>query len=319
MPLDLDELRHLLTRVQEGVVSRRQIHELGGDDNDIERMLRRRELTAVHPGVYVNHTGRLTREQAEWAAVLALWPAALAEESALPAHRVDAVIVAVDAERRCKAPPRVVLRHTTDFAARVVARAAPPRISLEHATIDVMSRKIGAGDVAGAYSTLAEVCHSRRTDPDRIASTLAQRGRVRGRAMIAGMLTDLRDGACSVLERGYLHHVERAHGLPRGSRQHRSTATGATSAHDVRYVAQGVEVELDGRAFHDNPRARDADARRDLAELVVTSVTTVRVTYGLVFRDGCWTALMIARLLRRNGWTGTFQRCPRCPRSVDWP
>ena len=176
-----------------------------------------------------------------------------------------------------------------------------------------MSRKIAADDIDGAFTTLAEVCHSRRTTAGRIHEVLTERRRVAGRAILAAMLTDLAEGACSVLERGYLQHVERAHGLPRGSRQHPSSATGRPSAHDVRYQEFGVEVELDGRAFHDNARARDNDARRDLAELVVASVPTVRVTYGMVFRDPCWTAAMIGRLLARHGWTGRLHQCPRCP------
>ncbi|HJQ06280.1 MAG TPA: hypothetical protein VJ872_12585 [Nocardioides sp.] len=313
MALDLDELRHLLVRVQDGVVSRRQVLALGGDDNDIERMLRRRELAVVHTGVYVNHTGRLTRAQAEWAAVLAFWPAALTEESALPGHPIDVVIVAIDRTRRRQSLARVRVRRTTRLRERVAPGSIPPRVEIEHATIDVMARKIAADDVAGAFTTLAEVCHSRRTTPTKILDTLARRSRVAGRATLEAMMRDLAEGACSVLERGYLLHVERAHSLPRGSRQVSSSATGAATAHDVRYEEFGVEVELDGRAFHDNVRGRDADARRDLAEVVASDVTTVRVTYGMVFRDPCWTASMIGRLLQTRGWSGSVSRCVRCP------
>ena len=313
MPLNTAELQHLLTWLQDGVVSRRQILELGGNDNDIERMLRRRELTTVHTGVYVSHTGPLSREQKEWAAVLAFWPAALAEESALPGHPIDVVIVAIALDRRCQPLARVRVRRTKDLAKRLAPNSSPPRIRLEHATIDVMARKIARDDVAGAFTTLAEVCHSRRTSPVAIAEALTERGRVAGRRLLAAMLEDFATGACSVLERGYLHRVERAHGLPRASRQHPSDATGRVSAHDVRYERFGIEVELDGRAFHDNAHGRDADARRDLAELVHSDVTTTRVTYGMVFRDPCWTARMIAGLLRKHGWRGELQRCPRCP------
>jgi len=73
-----------LAGVQDGVVGRRQILAAGGTDGDITRLLRRRELTQVYRGVYVNHTGRLTWAQREWAGVLAYWPAALAHASALP-------------------------------------------------------------------------------------------------------------------------------------------------------------------------------------------------------------------------------------------
>jgi hypothetical protein len=276
-------------------------------------MLRRRELAVVHPGVYVNHTGRLSRAESEWAAVLACWPAALADESALPGHPTDVVVVAVDGTRRCRPPGRVRVRRREQLDLVADWSARPPRVRLEHATIDVMSRKVRAGDIAGAFTTLAEVCHSRRTSPEQIRRALAGRRRVPGRKVLAAMLDDLATGACSVLERGYLHHVERAHGLPRASRQRRSTATGAAADHDVRYDDFGFEVELDGRAFHDTAGARDRDARRDLAELVTADVATARVTYGMVFRDPCWTASMIAQGLRSPGWTGVMRRCSRCP------
>ena len=86
------------------------------------------------------------------------------------------------------------------------------------------------------------------------------------------------------------------------------------TAQDVRYDDYGLIVELDGRAFHDSPRARDDDAARDLAELAVRDDATARVTYGLVFRDGCTTAARIASVLIRRGWTGTPHRCPECRR-----
>jgi hypothetical protein len=317
--LDVDGLHHLLNRVQDGVVSRRQILELEGDDNDIERMLRRRELTTVHTGVYVNHTGALSREQREWAAVHAFWPAALALESALPGHPLDVVKVAVAIDRRVKDPPKVRAHPTTDFDNRVAWRAAPPRINLEHATIDVMSRRLADGNVAGAFATLAEVCQTRRTDPDRIAAVLAERARVPGRSTIRALLEDLRDGACSVLERGYLRLVERPHGLPRGTRQVRSDASGKRTYQDVRYPAFDTVVELDSITWHNGTRAKDADARRDLAELAVSKALTARVTYGLVFDESCWTAAMVAAVLVRQGWPGPFVLCPRCPRGLVVP
>lgn len=317
--LDRDGLHHLLTWVQDGVVSRRQILELGGTDNDIERMVRRRDLTTVHQGVYVHHTGRLSQRQKEWAAVLAFWPAALTLESALPMPPLAVVRVAVDLERRPRSLDRVWVQRTPDFASRVNWRGAPPHVDLEHATIEVMSRRIANDDVAGAFAVLTSVCHTRRTDPTRIAATLAARARIPGRKVIGPMLADLRDGACSVLERGYLIEVERAHGLPRAVRQRTSRSSGKRTDQDVRYDEFGVVIELDGRAFHDGSAARDADARRDLAELAVGGAVTARVTYGLVFRDGCWTAAMVGGLLRRRGWTGTFGRCPRCPVTLVVP
>jgi hypothetical protein len=297
---------------QDGVISRRQVLDAGGSDFDIARMLRRRELTDVHRGVYVSHNGQLTLRQRHWAAVLAYWPAALAHASALTDPPTTVVHVAVGPQRNLRPLPRIVLHRTPDFESRADLDRCPPAIRLEHAVIDVVSGELRDKDVAAAFAVLARVCATRRTTPQRILQVLATRQRVCGRRTLAAMLADLHDGACSVLERGYLHRVERAHGLPKGERQARSTATGRVTFQDVRYRAQGVVVELDGRAFHDGPQDRDRDALRDLAELSRSDLVTTRVTYGLVYRDACRTAVLIGELLRRRGWPGLLRNCPRC-------
>lgn len=307
----LKHVDHLLW-AQDGVISRRQVLDAGGSDFDIARMLRRRELTDVHRGVYVSHSGQLTLRQRHWAAVLAFWPSALAHVSALPDPPATVVHVAVGPGRNLRPLPRIVLHRTPDFELRAELDRSPPVIRLEHALIDVVCGDLRAKDVAAAYAVQAQVCASRRTTPQRILQVLATRQRVCGRRTLEAMLADLRDGACSVLERGYLHRVERAHGLPRGERQTRSAATGRLTYQDVYYRGQGVVVELDGRAFHDAPRDRDRDALRDLAELSRSDLLTTRVTYGLVFGDACRTAVLIGDLLRRRGWTGRTRTCPTC-------
>lgn len=313
MASDFNE-RHLrwLLDVQSGVIARRQLLEVGLTDNDIERMVRRRDLTVVRGGVYVDHTGPLTWSQREWVAVLALWPAALSHESAIPGVSTRRIHVAIGLHRRLQAPPGVAVHQTADLQRRVDWPAAPPRVKVDHAVIDVMSARLREDDVAGAFDLLTRACF-RATTPERIERTLAQRARVPHRRLVADLLADRRTGACSVLERGYLHRVERAHGLPAGRRQRHSTATGGRTDQDVRYEEYGVVVELDGRVVHDHPGAWDADARRDLAELAVADAVTARVTYGLVFREQCATAGWIGQILRRNGWRGTLLRCPRCP------
>lgn len=317
--LDTAALHHLLGRLQSGVVARRQLIELGADDNDIERMLRRRELTAVLPGVYADHTGRLSRRQLEWCAVLGHWPAALTRESALRNRPLDVVQIAVALDRHLVGTERIWIHRTPDFTQRVNWREAPPAIELEHATIDVMSTLVGEDAIDRGFTVLADVCQTRRTTPGKVAATLAGRCRVPGRATIAAMIADLADGSCSVLERGYVHRVERPHGLPRPRRQKVSAATGRRSEQDIHYAKYGVVIELDGRAFHDNAFSRDKDARRDLAELAAKGDLTTRLTYGLVFRDSCWTAAAVGALLRRRGWTGPFVRCPACPRNLITP
>lgn len=176
-----------------------------------------------------------------------------------------------------------------------------------------MSVRIRDGDVAAALAALAQVVQSREATVERILTALRTRSRVSGRRTVEQMLMDVRDGVCSVHERGFRDHVERPHGLPRPSRQHVSRATGAATHQDVRYDRHSLVVELDGLVFHSSPQARDHDAARDLAELATSGAPTARVTYGLVFRQSCQTAARIAAILQLRGWTGALQRCPRCP------
>jgi hypothetical protein len=70
----LDHLDAGLFDMQRGVVSRRQLLAHGLKAGTVRRLLRRRELTLVHPGVYVDHTGQLTWLERARAAVLALEP-----------------------------------------------------------------------------------------------------------------------------------------------------------------------------------------------------------------------------------------------------
>jgi hypothetical protein len=308
----LGHVKHLVA-VQDGVVARRQIFATGGTDGDIKRLLRRRDLTQIYRGIYVNHTGQLAWTQRQWAGVLAFWPAALAHASALPGPPTAVLHIAVAPGRHLRPLPRIILHRTPDFEKRADLHRSPPAIRVEHAMIDVIADELGRGDLQAAFAVLARVCSTRRTSPERILRTLAGRQRVMGRRTLEAMLADLRDGACSVLEQGYLHRVERAHGLPTGERQAHSTATGQSTYQDVRYRKQGVVVELDGRAFHDSPNERDRDALRDLAELSRSGLVTTRVTYGLVYVDACRTAALIADLLRQRGWRGRLRTCPNCP------
>ncbi|WP_082500234.1 hypothetical protein [Nocardioides sp. Leaf285] len=309
MPLDRDELDHLLDRVQDRTVSRRQILALGGADHDIARLVRRHELVAVHPGAFVAHTGLPTWRQRAWCAVHARWPAALARESALPGPPADAPIqIAVDHRRTVRPLAGVVVHRTADLEGRVLWQATPPRVRREHAVIDV----IAGEDPARHFGVLAAACHDRQTTPERVRAALDARGRVRGRGVIEAMLDDLTAGACSTLERAFWERVERPHGLPTGARQVRAGAGEVATVRDVEYLGLGVVVELDGRAFHADRAAWDADHQRDL-EALVSGRSTVRLTWGQVTAAPCRTAGQLAALLRRAGWSGASRRCPRCP------
>ncbi|GAA1147983.1 type IV toxin-antitoxin system AbiEi family antitoxin domain-containing protein [Nocardioides aquiterrae] len=312
----MDEIAEVFAD-QHGVAARRQLIDCGLAPSDLARMVRRRELCRVHPGVYVDHTGPLTWIQRAWAAVLFSWPAALSHDSALravhgPGRRDDddAVIhVAVARGRKVVAPAGVRVHRVADLDSRVQWNTGPPRVRLEHAVLDVAG---GSSTELAAVAVLAEACGSRRSTAHRLITTLAERPRQPRRVWLAGVLEDVAGGTCSVLEHGYLQRVERPHGLPAGRRQDSHRHDGVLTFRDVEYVGLGTAVELDGRLFHDSTTSRDRDMDRDLDSAAEDDTVTVRLSWGQVFDRPCRTADRLARLLTRRGWTGQLRPCPEC-------
>ena len=311
----VDEALRSLLDDQAGVVSRRQAREVGLAPHDLARLVRRRELVRLHDGVFLDHTGDPTWLQRAWAGVLVCWPAALSHSSALRAvegpgsPRQERVIeVAVPNARTPVRRSGLVVHRVRDLEPRVSWQTGPPRVRYEEAALDVASR--APTDVA-ALAELARAVQGRRTTAARLRSTLDARRSIHRRPWLAGVLDDVAAGTCSVLEHGYLHRVERAHGLAPARRQVRDRVGAGAVYRDVTY-AGGLVVELDGRLFHDTAAHRDRDVDRDLVT-AAQGQDTVRLTYGQVFDRPCWTAGHLAVLLRAHGWQGTVRRCsPTC-------
>lgn len=314
--MEADRVAELL-RDQDGVISRRQVLGCGGDDDLIERMLRRREWARVHPGVYVAHTGPPSWLQRAWAATLYYWPAALCHDSAFqvgrapgsPLPNADTPIhIAIDARRRQAARPGVRVHRTRGLASRVQPNRRPPRLRFEDAVLDVAS---DAQDDARAVAVVADACQSRRTTPRRLVDSLRDRPKLPRRAFLLPLLEDVACGAYSVLEHRYLTRVERPHGLPTGARQRR-VKPGRTAAYrDVEYGGLATVVELDGRLGHELQNDRWDDLDRDLESAVAGDVT-VRLGWRHVLQP-CRVAAVVGRLLRARGWAGELRSCgPGC-------
>jgi hypothetical protein len=300
---------------QAGVVSRRQLLQAGLAPHDVKRMIRRRLLTSIHPGVYVNHTGEPTWLQSAWAGVLAVWPAALTHESALraaegPGSRRDVrpVQVAVARDRHVIGPKDLTVVRRDHLDDRVQWHLGPPRFRYEEAAIDVATE---ARSEVAALSELARVTQGRRTTAARLGCSLAGRSRVQHRDLLLGVLADIETGASSVLEREYRVRVEEPHGLTGARRQVRDRVGSGVVYRDVEYgepaVGALVVVELDGR-LHDTAEARDRDMERDL-DTALVGVTTVRLSYGPVLGRPCVVAAKVGRLLQLTGWSGGARRC----------
>jgi hypothetical protein len=302
---------------QGGLLSRKQAMACGMTRVEIARLLRRGEWVAVHEGVYIGHNGPRSWHERAWAAVLWAEPAALCLDSALraaegPGRRGrddDLVHVAIDLRRRVVAPDGVVVHRTQGFDERVQWNCSPPRVRHADAVLDVAA---AAPDDLAAIATLADACGSWRTTALKLSEALAKRRRVARRAWLVGILDDVAQGTCSVLEHGYLVHVERAHGLPEASRQKPRPTAGGGTLQDVSYTAHEVVVELDGRIGHTSTSDRDDDLDRDLENAVEHHELTLRIGYRQVFDDSCRTARRVASVLRRRGWAGVATSCRQC-------
>lgn len=307
---DFDEAAlTVLQAQQDGVVSRRQLRELGAQRHDIDRLLRRRRLTTVHPRVYVGHTGPLTPRQRAWAAVLYAAPAALCGRSALADPEPHAPVhVAIDASRRLAAPDGVRIQRRRGLATQVVWNASPPRLRYEVAVLDLVEE---TSDELATVRLLSDAIGSRRTTIPRLRAALAARSRMPRRRWLCRLLEDLATGACSVLEHAYLTRVERPHGLPLAARQVVRTGAAGREYRDVSYAC-GLTVELDGRLGHASFDGGGRDADRDLDD-VADGREVVRLRWHQVVGSPCRTALQLARILERRGWTGIPVACgPGC-------
>lgn len=308
-----------LLAAQDGVVSRTQLVDAGCEPHDLERMIRRKELFVALPGVYIDHNGPRSWQQRAWVAVLACWPAALAGASALRADsgpglrgfdEADLIEVAVDVARTVRDKPDVRVRRMAGLAARTRWNASPPRVRYEEAVLDVVAGLTREWDVIEAC---AAAVRGRCTTAERLAKALEARHRFPRRAWLARVLADVAAGTASVLEHGYLHRVERAHGLPAADRQRADRGAGGRIYRDAPYPAYDLDVELDGRLDHSALADRDRDLERDL-DTATNRRRSARLGWGQVYDRPCRTAAQVARLLTIGGWKGTPTPCsPTCP------
>lgn len=294
---------------QDGTITRRQLRAYGLQDHDVRRLVRRRDLSPVLPGVFLTHTGPPSQRQREWAAVLYAGPAALWSSSALPRRtttEASVVHVAVETHRRVRPQPGVQVHRVTGLSEMTLWHASPPRVRAEAALVEVASR---APNELDAIAVLSDAVQARTTTPRRLRDALDQRGRLPRRQLLQAVVQDLAEGAGSVLEHRYLTHVERAHGLPRAERQ--ASLPGFAAVHDVLHRRERVVVELDGRAHHSSTRDRFRDLERDTAALLADHVT-LRLGWGQVVGQPCRTARQVATLLAARGWAGSLRPCQRC-------
>jgi hypothetical protein len=237
-----------------------------------------RSWRALHPGVYHVDAGQ----------------------------RPDVIEIAVPSDRHLGRRPGLrVLRRATQ---PVHPSRRPPRLVLDEALLDVVHRSTRPERVVGLVLAAGQ---RRLTTPQRLLTAVDRRKRLRWRSLLHDLCEELQAGVHSPLERRY-HDLERRHGLPCGEPNAPEAAplTGSLFR-DVRYRAQRLVVELDGRGAHPvqlafRDRRRDNHAAR-LGE------ATLRSRWREVVGSPCEVAAEVAHVLTVGGWTGAPRPCgPDC-------
>lgn len=266
---------------QHGVVSRRQLVELGLTPKAIEVRLAARRLVRLHGGVYAVGHGSLTR-QGEWlAAVLAAGPGAvLSHRGAAALHgllpergrRVD-----VTSARRCattnwiephrvKALPAVDVTHRDRIPVTTVARTLVDLAGVVEA--GELERAVNEADVLRALDVREVVAA--------LARTHGRRGP--GHAALRAVLA-VHHGPVllrSEQERRF-RTLLHGHGLPPA--HHNLRIDGREV--DACWPERRLVVELDSRRFHDTAAARHRDAEKQRA-LEAAGWTVVRYRWRAV-------------------------------------
>jgi very-short-patch-repair endonuclease len=299
-----------LAAAQAGILTRRQALSTGLTDAAIEARVEAGRWQRVYPGVLATHSGPLDRAAQVWAAVLLAGPdAVLSHETAaemigLEARPDERIHVTVPAGRTPVVRSGIVVHRSRNVAGTRHPILEPPRTRIEVTVVDLTQT---SRDLDAAVGWLMRAVASRRTTPARLLAALTARRRVRWRRELTDALSDVADGCHSFLELRYTRQVERAHGLPRGDRQHHRGGT----YEDVAYPGLATSVELDGKAGHIAEHAF-RDHRRDNA-VVLAGARVLRYGFADVTQRPCLVAGEVAEVLRASGWSGRPRRCgPGC-------
>ncbi len=302
---DLDDL----LACQAGVVSRAQLVDLGVSRVGARHDAPSARPDAALPGVYVDHTGRLTREQRAIAAVLYAGRAALHLASALDHPRGTGVVhVAIDASRRVRPQPGMRVHRVRTWRTRCCGTSSRPGCaprSLRWSRHTARATDIDA--IAALTAVVGSRAHQGRSTrsgaggpgPDPAPRPAAPRWcptspPARTRSSSTGS---------SPAWSGRTPSRSRRRGRPpgRGARG-RSTATRSTSSSvsSSSWTVGGTTTST----------AADRDSDRDLDDLAGGRIT-VRLRYRQVFDTGCRTAVRLGGLFRSGG--GRAHRLPCSP------
>jgi hypothetical protein len=203
----LDEL----IRQQCGVVSRQQVIACGLTPQYIRTQVSARRWQRLFRASYMTFTGQPPRESVLWAAVLCAGPGAVlshesaAEVSGLVDEAQTPIHVTLPIARRVTGLPGLVIHNTIRIeSARHPIRL--PQTRVEETVVDLTQTSYSLEQALG---WITRACGRRLTRPERIASSIDARKKLRWRAELLASVADVAAGSHSPLELRYLRDVER--------------------------------------------------------------------------------------------------------------
>lgn len=227
-----------------------------------------------------------------------------------PSSKIHVSVPADHHPARGRPIPGVIIRRRRVLEPAWTAPWELPRTTAEDTVLDLID---AARTFDDAYGWISRALGRQKTAIPLLRQAVARRRRIRWRTWLTEALGDAKGGVDSPLERRYVQGVERAHGLPAAQRQAKRRVGSGNIYLDNLYEPYGVCVELDGAAAHPD-EGRWKDTSRDNANLVAADTRTLRYGWPAVTENRCLTAIQVARLLRRRGWTGGIRPCgPACP------
>lgn len=307
-----DRLR-ALAAAQSGVISVQQALLLGLSRESVRRLVRDGHWQRLTPGVFFLGVGDPPWPARAWAGVLLggsdarLGFAAAGHVWGLLDRPPNECQVLVPVDRQVAARGCWTFPRERPGVRRKRSAGDPPCTTIADTAIDLCA----SVDEPDVEDVLTRAVQGRQVSAQELRQCAQDRARLRHRSAILALLGDVREGAESVLELRYLNDIERAHSLPAGTRQHRSTR--GNDVRDVLYEEYATIVELDG-GVHALRQLRDM--QRDNRALVEGKVS-LRFGWHDVTSRSCQVAWQVAAILVSRGWLGQPSRCVRCEGATE--
>jgi len=304
-------------REQAGVVSRAQLLAYGHSPDDIRANVQAGRWRQLLPRVYATFTGVLPRAARLHAALryggaeATLSHHTAAEEWCMTPSGDRPVEITVPYTSSAVSQPPLVIVHRSRALRHTRLGTDPPRTRKADTIVDLAVAQESRKE---ALYLVVDLVSQAAVSVSEMEECVRNRPPFRYRSTIEYGLTLVRSGLMSALEVEYRQRVERAHGLPAGSRQTPVEVDGKTLWEDVTYddVGAQVTIRLDGRATHSIAGVAFRDRRRDnAAELAGRA----RLVYGWkdVHNDPCAVAREVITVLSRCGALAMSPiACPGC-------